>query len=86
MNWYSGKFIFKSDVENDSEPLVEESIRVFRASDDQAAETRAQELGTASEHSYENENGQTVTWRFIEVQEIQDLCETELEDGTEVYS
>lgn len=35
---------------------------------------------------YENEDGETVEWQFLRVLEVQDLCEEELEDGTEVFS
>ena len=66
--------------------LVEESIRVFRASDEQHAARRADEIGRAAQHSYTNEDGEVVQWSFIRTLIVQDLSESELEDGVEVFS
>jgi hypothetical protein len=87
MTWYSAKLLFKTDKIEDSQPcMIEESIRLIQATDEEEAQARAEALGRAEEHSYANETGQLVYWRFIEVMEIQDLGEDEISDGIEVYS
>ncbi len=86
--WYSARLLFRADVDDGSkeEPLFEESTRVLLAEDEDEAARRAPVVGASGEHQYKNEAGNTVHWKFIEVLEIQDLSETELSDGVEVFS
>jgi Domain of unknown function (DUF4288) len=88
MNWYAAKLLFQSEIDGScaEEPLLEESIRILIAANEDEARDGAVEIGRAAEHSYLNETGETVWWRFREVQEIQDLCVSELTQGTEVFS
>ena len=86
-SWYAARLLFESAVEgNTDEPLCEESIRVFKAESPENAFKRATEIGRGADHEYTNELGQAIKWRFVEVIEVQDLCETELTDGVEVFS
>ena len=86
--WFAVKLLFRStiDAQEIDAPLCEESIRIVRASNEVEALNRARSLGQEEEHEYENEAGETVRWRFEEVLEVQDLCESELHDGMEVFS
>ena len=88
MSWYSALIIYESDVAGFADPLPirEESIRVILADSDSFAWSKAEEVGRQNEHSFKNEQGELVTWRFVEVVEVQDLCEEQLTDGLEVYS
>ena len=88
MNWYGAKLIFRSEIDGsvEGEHLWEESIRVLTAESEEEARADAVIVGKAAEHSYLNATGETVCWRFHEVQEIQDLCVSELTQGTEVFS
>ena len=86
--WYSAKLLFRSTIDGSvvAQPLSEESIRIFRADSEHIAQLRAAEIGRDAEHEYPNENGEMVRWSFVAVLEVQDLCEGDLEDGTEVFS
>lgn len=79
---------FESQIENDpnDEALVDESIRLVIANDEDGALARAESLGRELEHEYLNEQGERVFWRFISVVDVQKFCEDELADGVEVYS
>ena len=66
--------------------LYEETIRLLVAKDIVEAQEQAAALGLRLQHSYHNESGQEVVWRFEAVIEVQDLCEAELHDGVEVFS
>lgn len=68
------------------DPLREESIRILLSDGDEAAWIRAKEIGRAAEHEYVNEAGEMIRWNFVEVLEVQDLCESNLTDGMEVFS
>jgi len=47
---------------------------------------RACELGRHDEHSYRNDAGEDVTWRFVGLAELVELDDTELRDGSEILS
>jgi hypothetical protein len=88
MGWYSAMIIYETEFEGptDPSPLREESIRVVRADSDTIAWKRAEEVGRQNERSYKNKEGELVSWKFVRVAEVQDLCEEELTDGVEVFS
>jgi hypothetical protein len=88
MSWYSAMIIYESDVEGppDPSPIREESIRVLCAESEKQAWKKAEQVGRQNEHSYKNERGELVSWKFRRVVEVQDLCEEELTDGVEVFS
>jgi hypothetical protein len=88
MSLFSAKLLFVATIDGKAPrgALVEESIRVFRASDAADAAKRADEIGRTSVHEYKNDAGQTVQWAFVRTLELQDLCEQTLDDGAEVFS
>lgn len=88
MGWHSAVILYACDVGGEviAEPLRELSIRVFRVDAGESPTLRAEELGKDGEHTYKNSEGEEVSWRYIRVVEIQDLCEEELSDGAEVFS
>jgi hypothetical protein len=85
--WYTAKLLFRSGIPHgDGRVLEEVSYRLIRADDEAAARSKAAALGRAEQHEYENDQGEVVAWRFLEVAELQDLCEAEIRDGMEVFS
>lgn len=87
-SWYSAKLLFQSKI-NDAwleHPLCEASVRILLAESEEEAGARAQQVGVAAEHEYQNEQKETVKWEFISVLDIQEIDGNSLEDGTEVYS
>ena len=88
MKRYFVCLLFDSQVDDDSETskLTEESIRLVIAADENEALEKAQAFGRESEHEYFNDTGARVSWRFIRIVDVQEYCEDEIEDGSEVYS
>ena len=86
--WFAVRLLFRSRIDGKEieSPLCEESIRLVQASNEDEALSRAATLGQAEEHEYTNEAGETVSWKFDAVLEVQDLCESELREGMEVFS
>ncbi len=86
--WYSAKLLFRADVcDGVNVPrLHEESTRLIQADTEDQARDIALQIGVESQHSYQNEDGNSVNWQFVEVVEIQDLCESEVYSGIEVFS
>lgn len=86
--WYAAKLLSRVEVDDHRKErtLLEESIRILRATDERDASARSEALGRAEQVEYENFEGRTVRWRFVKVLEIQDLSETKLSDGMEVFS
>jgi hypothetical protein len=87
-NWFSVVLIFEAEVDGicPLDALCEASIRVVEAPDAESAKGKAATLGFQAEHNYQNDMGQMVQWRFREVVEVQDLGETSIDDGIEIYS
>ena len=87
MKWYSARLLFETlEDGEDVDPLCEESIRLIQATDDNGATRKAGEVGLQGQRQYKNENGKTIKWKFVSVLEIQDLSESTLGHGVEVYS
>ena len=88
MNWYSASITFESRVNGAVEvcPLWEWTVYLVRADSDKAAYAKATVAGKQSEHSYKNGDGEIISWHFLRVVEVQDLCLDSIEDGTEVFS
>jgi len=61
-------------------------VRILLADSENHAREKAVEIGRRGEHSYLNDDGETVLWKFREVEDVQDLCEESLSDGVEVFS
>jgi len=79
---------FVSTVLDDREDptLEEDSIRYVIAGDDDEAREKGAALGKAAEHSYSNEAGKEVRWRFQSIVDVQEFCADDICDGVEVYS
>lgn len=86
--WYSANFLFESRINGEliPEPLCEESIVVVEADNEETARADAFQIGKNMEHSYQNEQGETVSWHFVNLVELQDLSEKAIKSGIEVYS
>ena len=83
--WYGAQLRFRSEG-GGSDSLIESSIRLIRAPDDATARVRAEAVGREAEHSYLNEDGETVSWRFEGVVALHSIDEDVLEHGVEVFS
>ena len=86
-HWFVAILLYESSIEgaNDVEPSTEVSYRLIRASDVDGAYRRAVELGHQEQTSYLNSDGETCTWRFLGLEDLQEVSDETLEDGTEVY-
>ena len=86
--WYIAVIVIASSIKDVSEdaPAVDLQYRLIRAVDHEEAYRRAIELGRNESHSYENSAGSTVRWEFAGLHDLRELDESELVDGTEVYS
>jgi uncharacterized protein DUF4288 len=70
----------------DDNPIVDHQVRIVRAANATSAHARALRLGAAENATYKNQDGQTVTWEFLGLSELDHLEEEQLDDGGEVLS
>jgi len=88
--WYSAKLLFVCEIIDDNidnlDRLCEESIIIFEANSECDLQKTVEQIANSMQHNYENDEGQTVTWQFQGILQIQDLCEEKIDSGTEVYS
>lgn len=85
MNLYIAKIVFNiniSDGKNLSQ--FDEQLRLIEASTFTDAFYKARLLGKKEEHLFLNEKKETVSWKFIDVSDVQPI--NELKHGTEIYS
>ena len=89
MGWYSALVLYESSIESDvpdPDPLRESSVVVFQADSEEEARRKAVDVGKNAECDYRNCYGELVSWVFLRVVEVQDLCKESLCDGVEVFS
>ena len=86
MGWYSGLIVMESHVDDAREerPLCERVVMIVEVDNEDLARQKLTNIGHAKEDSYLNHEGATVTWKFVELLEVQEV--EAFEDGAEVHS
>ncbi len=82
---YSVSILFRSDRDDDHEPLWEERILLIDALNGEEAEAKAAEIAQQGEQTVNTAEGATVNWRFQQVERTC-LIEDTIEDGVELFS
>ena len=85
--WFAAVLLLESlhPEEHGIPKLFELQVRLVRASSDQAAWERANEIGKAQEHSYANVYDKKVEWVLREVVDVVELLDDAMKEGAEVY-
>src|SRR5258705_7294 len=88
MKWYVAEVIVRCRAGKTSKgkTLYDRQIKVLRASTDEMAYERALKLGSAENHSYKNSAGETISWEFVGLGNLQTLGDKKISDGTEIHS
>jgi hypothetical protein len=86
MKWFVTVLVMKCQVGSDPRELWDEQVHLLRASGAEDAFARAQKLGKGEAHSYLNSHGEKVSWNFVGIGELQELLESRIRSGIEVYS
>ena len=73
-----------SDAKNYA-PLYEERLTLIKASSKEHATTKAQQIVKMASHSYQNEDGQTISWTCRKIVEVTEIIDNALSDGAEIY-
>ena len=86
-SWFAARILMERThlEERDVDTLFEDKIILLRADTEDAALSKAEALGRASEHAYENAEGKPVRWIFREVLDVKELFDDAIGEGTEVY-
>mgnify|MGYP001251377821 CR=1 FL=1 len=83
--WFSANLRLICLIQGQGATRYQDSVYLFRATDFEAAFTRALALGAAGERAYRNGDDEEVRWRFKEVISLDCVPHEDL-DGAEVYS
>jgi hypothetical protein len=87
--WYVATIILKCEVAGEATTPNEwtclQQIHVLRASDREVAYGKAIMLGKSFENSYLNAGEQDVTWTFVGLENLEELSEKVIRDGTEIW-
>ena len=86
MKWYIAKLVFNIHTNNGvgNSSQFDEQFRLIEASSQGDAFFRARALGNKEEESFVNANGDNITWKFIDVSDVQPV--NEFKHGAEIYS
>ncbi len=87
--WFAARLLFERSFDSGASApaLYEETVVLLKSMSGMAeAEKKAAKLGKSSSHQYKNPDGETVAWTFKEVLEVLRLNDTEIDEGSEVYS
>jgi hypothetical protein len=63
-----------------------EQVHLIEAENDDSAYEEAIQLGKSEEHSYKNFQGRTVYWEFVGLENLEEILDETLQNGTEVRS
>ena len=88
MTWYMAVLVRGSFLEGtlDEERLGDKLFQLVEAPDAETAYRRASELGEAAKEDYADDDGNTVTLRFLGLADLKEISSPRLGDGIEVYS
>lgn len=79
--------VLQSRVANrEADVIVDHQVRIIRAPNGRVAYTRAMSLGKAENASIKDSAGETVTWEFLVLSELDHVDERQLQNGGEVLS
>lgn len=86
--WYVATLIMRTviNARPSDTPACDEQVRVLRASSADEAYEKAVELGRMEEHAYENTYGETVSWEFAGLVDLDEISARVIRDGTEIKS
>ncbi len=86
--WFVATVIFKSEIEGEPSPdewMCSQDINVIRAPNREIAYEKAINIGKSHEHSYQNMYGDKVVWTFVGLENLEELSNKVIRDGTEVW-
>jgi hypothetical protein len=86
--WYVATLVVECRVAGELEDPATcmQDVHVIRAPDRDTAYEKALRLGKSKEDCYLNSHGETVSWRFIGLDNLEELRASAIRDGTEVWS
>ncbi|MGI8745812.1 MAG: DUF4288 domain-containing protein [Bryobacteraceae bacterium] len=87
--WFVAEAVFKATLQSqdaDWKPLIEELLFLVFEIDEISASAKAEAIAREKEHSYQNQKGQRVTWRFVRLIEVKEMIDQRFEDGAEIKS
>lgn len=84
MKWFLVKLIFSIDAGKNGNAQFDEQFRLVNAVSETDAYFKGKEIGRTQQSEFLNEHSETISWRFVGVNEVVAL--NEIKDGVELYS
>lgn len=86
-SFYIAVILYESSSDAlDYQPLYQESFVLLKAASLEEAESKALAHARQEEVSYQNENGEIITWALRQIVDVNSVLEDELCDGAELYT
>jgi hypothetical protein len=64
----------------------EESIILILAEDEESATQKAEKIGRENVVSYKAMAGNMLAWKFVQIERLYEIMDSEITDGTELFS
>jgi hypothetical protein len=86
--WYAATLIMRCRIEDNpqSPTTCLEQIHLIQAEEENLAYEKALQLGKSAEHSYKNYQGSDVYWEFVGLENLEEIFDETIQDGTEIRS
>src|SRR5579871_5708105 len=87
LSYYIAVVIYESSSNAQSyEPLYQECFFIVQAASEDQARQKALSHAQNAQTSYQNEQGETITWSLKTVVDVSAVLAQKLEDGAELYA
>jgi hypothetical protein len=87
--WFVATIILKCEIAGTptipDEWTCSQQIFVIRANNRETAFEKAQEIGNSQETSYLNVDGSDVTWKFVGLENLEEVVGKVIRNGTEIW-
>ena len=86
--WYAASLMFEGihPGQVPEQSLWEESIRLFEATDEDAAKRMAESAAQKNSVTFATDKGDSVEWKFVRIERIFEIGDEPVKSGSEVFS
>lgn len=88
MNWYAATLLFASKIAGveSLRPLCEERIVLVQGAREEQVRAMLARYGRDQEHAYENDRGETVEWRYVDLVKLEPIDDPTRDGVQEIAS
>ncbi len=89
MKWFSTRLLYRCLVDGEADVSgtpYETCIYLIKAKDQDDAQAKSEKRGKKESRTFKDKGGRKVAWEFQSILQLQELDESKIEDGIEIFS